>query len=326
MRNDVRAHFESSGTVKVTTISPASNQAGVTAELNESATPHTTVFSSAGMTGQSRQPLFETVRQRPVRPRRAGKLLATMLAGALLIGLMVGGLGRGFAAPISATSNAETNDMQAPVVIAGGSRSDVGAIVDAAKLTPTIPVPAVPVPTVPPTSAPLDLTAIQQRIASSEATLRTGQFATTIDYGNGSSASSVVRFTLADGAKPFQMGLQSTYKASTGSQTTEQIVSGSTVWERRLGAQWRTYEAQQDPRAEIASLLPAIGSIPETAISREGSTMLRWHDAQRGTAMALTFDPNTGVPLTLRQEYDATGQIVSIAYRGWNTPIAIALP
>lgn len=168
--------------------------------------------------------------------------------------------------------------------------------------------------------------ALRQRITASEATLHTGQFATTIEYGNGSSASSVMRFTLADSAKLSQLELQSTYKASTGSQTTERIIGGGTVWERRVGAQWRTYEAQQDPRAEIASLLPAIGSIPETAISREGSTTLRWHDPQRGTAMTLTVDPNTGVPLTLRQEYDATGQVVSIAYQGWNTPIAIALP
>ncbi len=325
MPDSERAQFGPFGATKATTMHPDAAHSGVTAEFDENTSPQDTIASPAAAR-QDPRPLFESARQRPVQPRRAGKLLATMFVGALLIALVVGGLGRGFAVPIIATGNAETNGTQVPVVIAGGSRSDVGAIVDATKLTPTMPVPIAPVPTVHPTAAPVDLMALRQRITSSEATLHTGQFATTIEYGNGSSASSVIRFTLADSAKLSQLELHSTYKASTGSQTTERIIGGGTVWERRVGAQWRTYEARQDPRAEIASLLPAIGSIPETAISREGSTTLRWHDPQRGTAMTLTVDPNTGVPLTLRQEYDATGQVVSIAYQGWNTPIAIALP
>ncbi len=325
MRNNERAQFGLFGVTEATTMYPDAAHIGVTAELHANSSPQNTIASPAA-TRQDPRPLFESARQRPVQPRRAGKLLATLFVGALLLGLVVGGLGRGFAAPIIATGNAETNGTQVPVVIAGGSRSDVGAIVDATKLTPTMPVPTAPVPTVHPTAAPVDLMALRQRITFSEATLQTGRFATTIEYGNGSSASSVMRFTLADSAKLSQLELQSTYKASTGSQTTERIIGGGTVWERRVGAQWRTYEAQQDPRAEIASLLPAIGSIPETAISREGSTTLRWHDPQRGTAMTLTVDPNTGVPLTLRQVFDTTGEVVSISYQGWNIPITIARP
>lgn len=322
MWNDARAYFEPLDAVEATTRSPATADTGMTAEPDASAMPQAFRASLPGMVGQSRRPLFENIGRRPVRSRRVRTSLATVFAAAILIGLMAGGLGRGFAAATtSPTSGAAANDTRAAAGIAGGDRSDVGAIVDATKPTPTI-----PVATVPPTIAPVSLTAIRQRIAASEATLHSGQFTTTIDYGNGSSAYSVARFVLTDGATPFQLELQSTYKAKTGSQKTERIVDGTSISERSAGAQWRTYKAQQDPRAEILNLLPAIGSIPETAISREGPTTLRWHDARRGAAMALTFDPETWVPLTLRQEYDTTGQVVSISYQGWNTPIAIARP
>ena len=327
MRDDARTYCEPLGTAEGTTRPPATADTDVIAEPSDGAMPPAFSAPLPGMVGQSRRPLFENVGKRSVRPRHARTLLATMFAAAILVGLMAGGLGRGFVGGTgSPTSGVDANDTRAVAGIAGENRSDVGAIVDAAKLAPIIPVATVAPTIAPPTIAPIRLTAVQQRIASSEATLHSGQFMTTIDYGNGSSTYSVARFILTDGATPFQLALQSTYKAQTGSQTTERIVNGTSISERPVGAQWRTYKAQHDPREEILSLLPAIGSIPEAAITREGPATLRWHDARRGAAMTLTVDPATWVPLTLRQVFDTTGQVVSISYQGWNTPIAIARP
>ncbi len=327
MRDDARTYCAPLGTAEGTTRSIATADTEVTAEVEDSVIPQAFRAPLPGMAGQSRHPLFENVGQRPVRPRHTRTLLATMFATAILIGLVAGGLGRGFVgATVSPTNGVDANDTRAGAGIAGENRGDVGAIVDAAKLAPILPGATVAPTIVPPTIAPISLTTVQQRIASSEATLHSGQFTTTIDYGNGFSTYSVARFILADGATPFQLALQSTYKAQTGSQTTERIVKGTSISERPAGAQWRTYEAQQESRAEILNLLPAIGSIPETAITREGPTTLRWHDARRGATMTLTVDPETWVPLTLRQVFDTTRQVVSISYQGWNTPITIARP
>jgi hypothetical protein len=75
----------------------------------------------------------------------------------------------------------------------------------------------------------------------------------------------------------------------------------------------------------VQAFLPGTGAL--VAQGRpDGANALSWYDATRDADLRLVTDPLTGVPQQLQQTTRGTGTVLTVSYRGWNTPVEIAPP
>jgi excisionase family DNA binding protein len=204
-------------------------------------------------------------------------------------------------------------------------------------ITPTIPLssPAPPPPLdqasvggapVPSAHLPSPITVLQQ-VAAAEAALRTGQFEAAIDYGNQNRSSAHLRFDFGDDRRTPRLHIVSQYQSASGAQIVERITIGDQSWQREIDGRWTARPSAEGVWDQVVPFLPHAGSVSSAAIEDSGNpAVLRWYDAGRDADIILVVDLTSGIPLELRQTSRATGLVLSVNYRGWNTPVEITPP
>jgi hypothetical protein len=181
--------------------------------------------------------------------------------------------------------------------------------------------PPSPAPTTTATTAPA--MALLSRVANAEAALRSGQFAATIDDGNGTRATATLVFDLGNGTPP-RLHLTATYASPAGTQSSEQITIGDQAWQRQANGQWAP-AAPQGIYESVQPYLPHVASVANAALAGGGST-LNWYDASRAVDVTLSVDAATGIPLTLQEAPREGGARRTTTYSAWNAPVDIRPP
>lgn len=177
----------------------------------------------------------------------------------------------------------------------------------------TIPA-AVRTPTTPPT--------LRQRAIMAEKTLQSGRLVATIDYGNGTRATSTLRFDFGGAGQPPTMQLTIVYEGVTGSRSTEFIASGERYWQRAADGTWAATSPLEGVRGQVSGFLPGLGAVGDGA----ASTTFHWHDDARDAAATLDVDPVTGIPQRLSRVSATNGTTLTVMFTEWNTPQVIDLP
>lgn len=305
---------------------------------------HHPAFAVSPRTIQSTPPPSKgTVLYRAEAPRAARRLhtrrrLVLWLASIAVLTILGAGLGQGLA--VRREPDAVSTD-------AGGSSSARQDLIDTLRNTLTLPPPS---PTVPalaptatragstalphaealvnaPTTSQLSATTMRQQVVGAQGALRTGQFAATIDYGNGTQVSAEVRFDLGDERHAPGLHLITTYQGLSSTRTWESITIGDRSWQRQSGGHWTATPAQGKVRNQVQVFLSHADAAPTPAIDRSGDvTVLHWYDADRDTDVTLQVDPLTGTPQQLHQLTRATGLVLAVTYHGWNTAVQISPP
>ncbi len=208
----------------------------------------------------------------------------------------------------------------------------VGPTIAAGATQPTATVaPATPTVRATPTGAPATpaiapaVVRSPQQIATAIGSFRSGQFETQIAYANGTTSTVSMRFDLGDGAQPARLYSSTTFQGATGGRTAEQIVIGRQVWTRDNGADWVIASTGQPVQEEVGALLPTTSALL-TATATGQPAALRWYDATRDADARLETDPITGTPRRMQQTTRGTGTVLTVVYRGWNTPVEITPP
>jgi hypothetical protein len=182
-----------------------------------------------------------------------------------------------------------------------------------ATATPLPPQPAITTP-----GAPV-------RVASAVGTLQSGQFEVEIRYANAASSTTIVHFDLGGAGQPPRLHSWTTYQGATGTRTTERVIIGDRSWVRQSGANWSQTTVAESIPQEVAALLPLPGAALSSARA-DGASALRWYDPARDADLHLELDPTSDLPRRLEQTARGTGTVLTVAYRGWNTPVSILPP
>jgi len=247
-------------------------------------------------------------------------------------GMIAAGLG---VAPPSAAAlgptAAPTKVEHSPTTVAASS-SPLPAAAAPAKVEPTTaaspsPQPAATHASSAPTAQLPAASAALKQVAATEAALRSGEFAATLDYGNGTRSSSVVRFDLGDASHPVRLHITTTYTDSGKAQTTERIAIGGKTWQRQANGKWVGVAEQQEALAQLQTFLPHAARVVEAQLDSSGPAItLRWYDKASDADVALDADPASGAPRELHQTIRGAKTTLTVIYRGWNTPIEVQPP
>jgi membrane protease YdiL (CAAX protease family) len=178
-----------------------------------------------------------------------------------------------------------------------------------------------------PSAEPPSARDVLHRIAAAEATLQTGQFEATIDYGNGNRSSARVRFDLGNQQRVPRFQITSMYTGTAGIQTTERITIGDQSWQRELDGDWSARPASEAVLDQVRVFLPHADSIanPEGDGSLQPA-VLSWYDAGGDVDVTVVADRASGVPRELRQVARTTNTVLTVTYFAWNTPVEITPP
>lgn len=196
-----------------------------------------------------------------------------------------------------------------------------------------IPPPATFMPTPQPTATALaptaqpNASAIQQRIVDAEAALRTGELVATIDYGDQNTTAVELRFDFGMAQESPRLQITSIYTSGTQIQITERITIGNRSWQRQDQGKWLASDEQTSIVEQVLPFLPSAASLsdPEVKYEQDLAT-LSGFDASRDADITLLVDPASGVPRQMEQMTRQTRRVLSVTYRGWNTPIEIVPP
>lgn len=167
----------------------------------------------------------------------------------------------------------------------------------------------------------------RQQVADAEAALRAGQLEATIDYGNGSRSSVQMRFDLGDAQRLPRLHIISTNQGIAGTQTIEQVVIGEQTWQHGPVGSWTAVSTQDGLWDQLHTSLPQIRNATDPGTVNVGNvTVLRWYDTGREADVELQVDAVTGIPQQLHLSVRATGLVLTVIYRGWNTAVQISPP
>ncbi len=204
----------------------------------------------------------------------------------------------------------------------------------AARTTPTgtvplrTPLPASPVPTriASVASAGPPAAVMYERLMAAVAAVKTGEISATLDYGNHARTVIAVRFALGQGNDLARTQTTVTYQSTVATRSVEAITIGGQTWQRADGAAWASTDRAENARDQVRALLPQGGTGTVTAEAHDGAVLLRWYDAERTSSVEVEVDATTGIPRQMRQQSRADGSVLTIRYRGWNTPVTITAP
>lgn len=207
-----------------------------------------------------------------------------------------------------------------------GNSMPIPTVVTPPLTIPTAGIPTVvTAPTLPPT-APASST-LRERAITAEAALRTGQLTATIDYGNGSRATIMIRFDLREMNSIPRYQTMRTYQGAISNQTMERITIGDHIWQRYGADHWAIVSPQAGDWNQVPVFLPHIGAASNVSVETPGNTgWLRWYEGARDADITLEVDPVSGVPRQMRQVGRTTGAILSVNYDAWNTEVSIIPP
>lgn len=249
--------------------------------------------------------------------RKRFAVLLPASVGLLLVAVV---LGSGFA-PAPARSNPDTeadasrrslvSELQralGTVAPAAAPAPMSGTANDAARQAQLRPIPAA--------AAPATVSA-QERVAMTEATVRTGQFDADLLYRDGTRVVAVARFDLGDNMRAPRVYMRTTYHTASGTQVSERVTEANDTWQLQPNGKWTPVKAQPGAFVQVQALLSHIGTA-DNAMASGSPAALRWYDASRDTDVTLDADPATGVPQKLTQVSRTTGATFTVTYRDWN--------
>lgn len=248
--------------------------------------------------------------------QRSRRRFAVALVGTVALVGIVAVLGTGFANAVP-TMGIVTDP--------GGTHRSIASDLQATASAQTL-------PTVTPPRAALvpdanRSVAVQARLAQAEATLRTGQIAATVGFGNGLRTITDVRFDFGgDGSEP-RFAITRTYGGATGTHTQELIAIGDRIWQRVDQGTWDRVSVPVAVREQVRALLPNInGAMNFGPTGQNMDTAFRWSDTGRNADVTLTVDGATGIPQQLQQVTHPTGATLAVTYTGWNTAVDVRPP
>jgi hypothetical protein len=195
--------------------------------------------------------------------------------------------------------------------------------------TPSIAPTTPPTPSTEPTPQPtaIELATVVERVAGAEAALQSGQIDASIEYPDGSSATTRILFDLGTPAGTAEVAITTMYQSGAQTRTTELVMLGAQVWERVDGSTWEEVENVEGGWGQVQVFLPRIALVSEPqrdSDDRPGD--LHWYDAGRTADIRLQVDPESGVPERLEQVSRETGSVLTVTYTSWNGPVQIDPP
>lgn len=261
----------------------------------------------------------DTVIYRETAPRTQkrtpmSKRLAVLLPASVVLLLAAVVLGSGFApAPARPNPDADADASRRNIVSelqrALGTVAPTAAPAnDAAQQAQRRPVPSV--------AAPAALSA-QERVATTEAAVRTGQFDADLLYRDGTRVVAVAHFDLGDNTRKPRVYMRTTYHTASGTQVSERVTEANETWQRMANGKWMPVKSQPGAFAQVQALLPHADAAGD-AVMTGSPTALRWYDASRDVDVTLNADTSTGVPQKLTQVSRTSGATFTVTYRDWN--------
>jgi len=235
---------------------------------------------------------------------------------------------------INATFAARRSATITAITAARGSVLAGDGALSTARTTPTgtvplrTPLPASPVPTriASVASAGPPAAVMYERLMAAVANVKTGEISATLDYGNHARTVTAVRFALGQGNDLARTQTTVTYQSTVATRSVEAITIGGQTWQHADGAAWVLTDRADNARDQVRALLPQGGTGTVTAEAHDGAVLLRWYDAERTSSVEVEVDATTGIPRQMRQQSRADGSVLTISYRGWNTPVTITAP
>jgi hypothetical protein len=192
---------------------------------------------------------------------------------------------------------------------------------------------ATPAPTVAPPATPTPGTAFRplpellQQVDAAVAGLRTGEIEAVIEYAGGARSTVQVRFALGDARQLEAIHLATTYRAATGARTDERVLVGDRAWQREPEGWVPTSRDGMREQVQSYLFLPgAIATAGATPHPAGDDVELHYREAEGDTTTILTVDRATGTPRALFRVERASGTVLRVRYRGWNTPVKIEPP
>jgi hypothetical protein len=194
---------------------------------------------------------------------------------------------------------------------------------------------------VPPSAA-----VVQQRAATAENALHSGQFRATLDSGAGTTDSIVVQFDFGDQTSANRLDSMTIEQTGPDKRVTHIIAIGDRWWVRQSDGNWiacgpaeaatwpdtavcsALNPVQDAVRGQVAMLLPHVNTARDVTLasSASGGAALRWYDTSRDADSTLAVNAETGVPRELRSTVRQTGATLTVDYDIWNVPVAISAP
>jgi hypothetical protein len=166
-----------------------------------------------------------------------------------------------------------------------------------------------------------------QQAARAEAALKTGQFEARVDYGRGAHSTVEMRFDLGGGNRVPRVDMTTIYTNSTETEAIRHITVSGQTWQRRQGKDWVLVAEEVGVSGEIQDYLVHADAVASAESDRNLNPFeLHWYDASRNADVTLVVDSITGVPRRLRRVARDTGWILTVSYKGWNTPVSITPP
>jgi hypothetical protein len=173
----------------------------------------------------------------------------------------------------------------------------------------------------PPPPAP-----VVEQIRAAESALVSGEMEATIAFGDGTSATTHIAFVLGDGAASPRLHITRIYSGAESTQVVEAVTVGDTTWLRTDSGDWIASATQQEIRATVRALLPTSLGMPQELQPAAGAPVtLAWHDSSRNAEVVLELDPEGRTPVRLERT-DDDGTMLTVHYRGWNTPVDVHPP
>ncbi len=240
------------------------------------------------------------------------KRLALLLPASVGLLLTAVILGSGFA-PAPARSTPDALPDAARQNIVSELHRALGTVAPAPVSDAALQAQARPIPSV---AAPTTLSA-RERVATTEAAVRTGQFDADLLYRDGTRVVANARFDLGDGTRKPRVYMHTTYHTASGSQTSERITEANETWQRMPNGKWNPVKSQPGAYAQVQALLPH-ADVANGAMTSGVTAALRWYDPSRDVDVTLDANLDTGVPQKLTQVSRTSGATFTVMYRTWN--------
>jgi hypothetical protein len=167
------------------------------------------------------------------------------------------------------------------------------------------------------------------------ATLRTAQFAVTIDYDDSTSLGMQLRFDLGARREPARLSILAiARRGAVVTRAGEFVQLGERSWQRQADGNWipgERGESRGDPaesiRRRLGVLLPRLEPGQRLAVTRAGDlALLRWIDEALNAEMLLEIEPTSGIPRRFRRETLSTGIVLTVICSDWNRAVEINPP
>lgn len=182
-------------------------------------------------------------------------------------------------------------------------------------------------PTVPSNQDRASFALFQKRTIESTASVRSGEIEAKVAYDDGATTTVVVRFNMGDEQHPSSIQIVASYRDAILSESVEEITVGNDTWRRQNGGSWVIAPAAKSVKDKLLPYLPKVDSVKDPQLDILGDiAVLRWFDADHEIDETLRLNGPLGTPEEMRRVERTSGEVMTLAYRAWNTAVAISPP